>query len=151
MRIMRGVRGIVVVVTLGWAGALGSCGGRGMVVRDPARWGGWYQSDTLGGSTRPRVLRLQVHFDSTADVSVEFVGAGTTHHPGYWTPRGDELTMQPTRGDGTPNELPFRWRFEKGRLIPLAWDRNIYGGTGVTLTKLVPPAQPADSTAGARR
>jgi len=149
---MRGVRGFVVALSLGCGTALAACGGgKGPVVRDTARWGGWYQSDTLGGLTRPRVLRLLVNFDSTADVSVEFVGAGTTHHPGYWTPRGDELTMQPTRGDGTPNELAFRWRSEGGRLIPLAWDRKIYGEQGVPLTKLVAPAQRADSTAGARR
>ena len=148
---MRGVRGFVAGISLGCVAALGACGGQGPTVRDPARWGGWYQSDTLGGGPRPRVMRLQVRYDTTADVSVEFVGAGTTHHPGYWTPRGDELTVQPTRGDGTPNELPFRWRREGDRLIPLAWDRNIYGEQAVPLTKLVPPAPPADSSGGARR
>lgn len=149
---MRAARGFVAVLTLGCVAALAACrSGKEPTVRDPARWAGWYQSDTLGGSARPRVMRLQVHFDSTADVSVEFVGAGTTHHPGYWSTRGDEVTMQPTRGNGTPNELAFRWRFEDGRLIPLAWDRKIYGEQGVPLTKLVPPAQAADSTGGARR
>jgi hypothetical protein len=149
---MRGLRGLDVAIVLGFAAVLAACAGRkDAAPPDTARWSGWYVSDTLLAGARPRVVRLAVHFDTTADVTIDFVGAGTTHHPGRWTAAGDELTMQPTRGDGTPNELPFRWRLEKDRLIPLAWDRNIYGGTGVTLTKLVLPAQPADSTAGARR
>lgn len=148
---MRGVRGFVVGISLACVAALGACGGQAPAVRDPARWSGWYQSDTLSGSVRPRVMRLLVRSDSTAEVSVQFVGVGTTYHPGHWATRGDELTMQPTRGDGTPNELAFRWRLEDGRLVPLAWDRKIYGEQGAPLTKLVPPAPPADSTGGARR
>ncbi len=143
---MWGVAGAVAL-----AGALAACGGQRVVVRDPARWSGWYVSDTLPGDTRPRVLWLQVRYDSTADVALEFVGAGTTHHPGWWLARGNELTMQPTRTDGTPNELPFRWRLEGGKLVPLAWDHSVYGDKAVTLTKLVAPARAADSTAGARR
>jgi hypothetical protein len=149
---MRAVRGLVVGISVGCAAALGACGGgKEPTVRHPARWVGWYQSDTLAGSVRPRVIRLKIGPDTTAEVSVESFGLGTTFHPGRWSARGDELTMQPTRGDGTPNELAFRWRFEGGRLIPLAWDRRIYGEQGAPLTKLVPPAKAADSTGGPRR
>lgn len=149
---MRAVRGFVVVVSLGCSVALAACGGgKGPAVSDPARWVGWYQSDTLAGMVRPRVMRLRIGPDTTAEVSVMFLGLGTTFHPGRWSARGDELTMQPTRGDGTPNELAFRWRFEGDRLVPLAWDRRIYGEQGAPLTRLVPPAPAADSTGGAKR
>ncbi len=133
------------------AGALAACGGQRAVVRDFAKWSGWYVSDTLTGGVRPRVLWLQVRYDTAADVALEFVGAGTTHHPGWWLARGNELTVQPTLVDGTPNELPFRWRLEGGKLVPLTWDHSVYGDKAVTLTKLVAPARAADSTAGARR
>ncbi len=148
---MRGVRMRIVAGGVALAGALAGCGGREVAVRDPARWGGMYRSDTLRGGTLPRVMWLQVGYDTTADVGVEFVGAGMTQHPGWWRARGDELTMQPTRQDGVPIGLAFRWRLEGGKLIPLQWDHSVYGEKGVTLTRLVAPARPADSTAGAKR
>ncbi len=146
---MRGLGWAVAAACLG-AMALGACAPR-PAERDHAKWSGWYQSDTLRDGLRPRVMRLLIQTDTTADMSVDFEGLGTTHHPGWWAGRGDELTMQPTRGDGTPNELPFRWRLEGGRLVPLAWDHKVYGERAVTLTKLVAPARTADSAAGAGR
>ena len=148
---MQGVRWTVARGLVAAAAALTACGKPGHVVRDPARWGGWYQSDTLRGAPPLRVVRLLIHWDSTAEVSVDYVGVGTTHHPGWWLVEGNEVTMQPTRGGGTPNELPFKWRFEEGRLVPLAWDHKVYGDQAAILTKLVAPARPADSTAGAKR
>ena len=148
---MRAVRGIVVAGSVAGLAALAACGEPRVVVRNPAKWSGWYQSDTLHGGVRPRVMRLMINLDSTADVSVDFSGVGTTHHPGWWLAKGNELTMQPTRAGGTPNELPFKWRLEGGRLVPLAWDHKVYGDQAAVLTKLVAPARPADSTAGAKR
>jgi hypothetical protein len=99
----------------------------------------------------PRLMRLIVRADTTADFSIEFIGVGTTHHPGHWTADGDRLTMQPELASGTPSEFPFRWRLEGARLVPLAWDKNVYGGERVELTRVVLPALPTDSSAGAKR
>jgi hypothetical protein len=154
---MRGIRGFVVVALVPCVAALGACGGREgsagrAVPPDTARWGGYYVSDTIPGAAHQRVVRLQVGPDTVATVNLEVVGIGITFHPGRWSARGDELTMQPTRGDGTPNEVAFRWRLDGDRLIPLKWDRTVYGDRGVELRKQSPPAAPpADSSAGAKR
>lgn len=151
------VRGIVVAALLPCAVALAACGKAGRTAGsaappDTARWNGLYVSDTLPGEARPRVVRLAVGPDTVAAVSIEIVGLGTTLHPGRWSAEGDVLTMQPTRGDGTPNELPLVWRLTGTRLVPLKWDRVMYGARGVTLTRQVLPARvPADTAAGARR
>jgi hypothetical protein len=131
------------------ASVLAGCGGGGEAAGgrplDMAKWLGVYVSDTLRDGTQPRVLRAVIGPDTNATMSIEIVGIGTTFHPGRWTARGDRLTMQPTRGDGTPNEVAFRWRLEDGRLVPLAWDKLVYGDRGVTLTK----QPPADTSGGA--
>jgi hypothetical protein len=133
------------------ASVLAGCGAGGEPAGarplDMAKWLGVYVSDTLREGTQPRLLRAVIGPDTTATIMIEIVGIGTTFHPGRWTARGDRLTMQPTRGDGTPSEVAFRWRLEEGRLVPLAWDKLVYGDRGVTLTK----RPPADTSAGAER
>jgi hypothetical protein len=151
------VRGIVVAALLPCAVALAACaksGGKAGSAAPPdtAKWSGLYATDTLAGELRPKVVRLAVGGDTLAAVSIEFVGVGTTMHPGRWSAVGDVLTMQPTRPDGEPNELPFVWRLEGTRLVPLEWDRVAYGEKGLTLTKQAPPTRVlADSAAGAGR
>ena len=87
-----------------------------------------------------------------AALAVEFVGLGTTYHPGRWSSAGDLITLQPTRGDGSPSEYPLTWRLEGGRLVPVTWDKNTYGASGLPLAKSVQPAaQRPDSNAGAAR
>lgn len=148
---------VFAAVLLPCAVALAGCGkGAGTAGSaappDTAKWNGLYASDTLPGEVHPRVLRLAVGPDTVAAVSIEFVGVGVTLHPGHWTAVGDVLTMQPTRGDGTPNELPFVFRLEGNRLVPLKWDRAVYGERGIPLTRQVLTARaPADTAAGARR
>jgi len=140
------------------AAALEGCGrdggAAGGVPLDTAKWGGVYVSDTLPGAQQPRLIRLTVGPDTASTYSIEFIGLGITYHPGRWTARGDRLTMQPTLGDGSPSELPFRFRLDGQRLVPLSWDKGVYGDRGVALHRLVAPAAPApraDSTAGAKR
>ena len=151
------LRGIVMLTLLSCAVALAACGkgqraAGSAVPPDTAKWNGLYVSDTLPGEARPKVMWLAVGPDTVAAVSMEFVGLGTTLHPGRWSAEGDVITMQPTRADGTPNELALEWRLEGTRLVPLKWDRMIYGERGVTLTRQVSPARvPADTAAGARR
>jgi hypothetical protein len=151
------LRGIVMLVLLPCAAALAACGkgeraaGSG-APPDTAKWNGLYVSDTLPGEARPKVMRLSVGPDTVAAVWMEFVGLGITRHPGRWSAEGDVITMQPTLGDGTPNEPALVWRMEGTRLVPVKWDRMVYGERGVTLTRQVLPATaPADTAAGARR
>jgi hypothetical protein len=95
---------------------------------------------------------LAIGADTAAALSVEFVGLGTTYHPGRWSASGDRLTVQPTRSDGTPNENPLVWRLEGDRLVPVEWDRNVYGPQGLPLAKRARPAPaPPDSNAGGKR
>ncbi|MGD0483808.1 MAG: hypothetical protein ABSB58_04035 [Gemmatimonadales bacterium] len=151
------VRGIVVAALLPCAVALAACGKAGGTAGsaappDTAKWSGLYATDTLPGEVRPRVVRLAVGGDTLAALSIEFVGVGTTIHPGRWSAEGDVLTMQPMRGDGTLGELPFVWRLDGARLVPLKWDRVVYGERGMTLTKQAAPRRVlADSAAGAGR
>jgi hypothetical protein len=147
----------VVAALLPCAVALAACGKGGETAGsaappDIARWSGLYATDTLPGELRHRVVRLAIGGDTLAALSIEFVGVGTTMHPGRWSAEGDVLTMQPTRGGGPPDELPFVWRLEGTRLVPLKWDRVVYGEKGMTLTKQAAPTRVlADSAAGAGR
>jgi hypothetical protein len=151
------VRGIVVAALLPCAVALAACGKVGgtagsAVPPDTAKWSGLYATDTLPGELRPKVVRLKIGGDTLAALFIEFVGVGTTVHPGRWSAEGNELTMQTTRADREPNELPFIWRLEGSRLVPLKWDRVAYGDKGLTLGKQAPPRRVlADSSAGAGR
>jgi hypothetical protein len=151
------VRGIVVTALLPCAVALAACGKGGgkagsAAPPDTAKWSGLYATDTLPGELRPKIVRLAIGNDTLAALSIEFVGVGTTMHPGRWSAQGNELTMQTLRPDGDPNELPFVWRLEGTRLVPLKWDRVAYGEKGLTLSKQAPPRRVlADSSAGAGR
>ncbi len=152
---MRDVRAMVLVGCVAGCAALAACAkgerqAAGAPALDTLKWSGLYVSDTLPGVREKKVLRLAVGRDTVAAVSLEFVGLGTTLHPGRWSASGDRITMQPTRGDGTPNEYPFTWRLEGSRLIPVDWDHRIYGEQGIPLTRQAAPAAPADST-GAKR
>ncbi len=156
---MNGMRacGTVAAALLPCAMALVGCGTGGRTTGraappDTAKWAGIYESDTLPGAARPRVLLVKIGPDTVASAALAFVGLGTTLHPGWWSAKGDVLRVQPIRPDGTANELAFVWRREGTRLVPVQWDRGIYGEQGATLTRRVPAAQvPADTAAGARR
>lgn len=149
--------GMVAAALLPCAMALAGCGKGGRTAGraappDTAKWAGTYASDTLPGAARPRVLLVRIGPDTVAVAALVFVGLGTTVHPGWWSATGDVLTLQPSLADGTPNARAFIWRREGTRLVPVQWDRRIYGEQGATLTRLVPAARaPADTAAGARR
>ena len=151
-------RWIVSVAVLPWVVAAASCGKGGppadrLAALDTAKWYGMYVSDTLSSASgRGRLVRLAVGPDTAAALAIEFVGLGTTYHPGRWSAEGDLITLQPTRGDGTPTENALTWRLEGKRLVPAKWDKSVYGATGLPLVKSAPPvAAPSDSNAGAVR
>ena len=138
--------------------ALLACGGRResaqpTVLPDSAKWNGLYVSDTLpAADVRGRVARLAIGPDTLAMLEIQFVGRGGVNRRGVWWARGEELTFEPRRADGIPLETAFLWRLEGNRLVPLRWNREIYGSGGLPLTKQVLPASvPADTTGGALR
>ncbi len=135
-----------------------ACGGQRepaqrAVPPDSAKWNGLYVSDTLpAADVRGRVARLAIGPDTLAALEIQYVGRGAVLRRGVWWARGEELTFEPRRGDGRPLETAFLWRLEGGRLVPLRWNREVYGSGGLPLTKQALPAPaPADTAGGAPR
>jgi len=120
---------------------------------DSAKWSGLYASDTLpAADVRGRVVRLAIGTDTVAVLEIEFIGRGVVSRRGAWSALGEELTFEPRRGDGRPLETAFVWRLEGNRLVPLRWNREMYGSDGLPLTKQVlPSSAPADTTGGTPR
>lgn len=120
---------------------------------DSAKWSGLYVSDTLpAADVRGRMVRLAIGTDTMAILEIEFVGRGGVARRGVWSVRGEELSFEPRHIDGRPLETAFVWRLEGDRLVPLRWNRDVYGSGGLPLTKQALPAPaPADTTGGAPR
>ena len=120
---------------------------------DSAKWSGLYVSETLpAADSRGRIARLTIGTDTMAMLEIQFIGRGGVSRRGVWWARGEELTFEPRRVDGRPLETAFLWRLEGNRLVPLRWNREIYGSGGLPLTKQALPASaPADTTGGAPR
>jgi len=120
---------------------------------DSAKWSGLYVSDTLpAADVRGRVVRLAIGTDTMAMLEIEFLGRGGVSRRGVWSARGEELTFEPRRIDGRPLETAFVWRLEGNQLVPLRWNREVYGSGGLPLTKqILPGSAPADTTGGAPR
>jgi len=138
--------------------AVFACGGRResaqrAVPPDSAKWSGLYVSETLpAADSRGRIARLTIGTDTMAMLEIQFIGRGGVSRRGVWWARGEELTFEPRRVDGRPLETAFLWRLEGNRLVPLRWNREIYGSGGLPLTKQALPASaPADTTGGAPR
>lgn len=121
---------------------------RGLTVQEVGQFAGPWVSDTLPTEVgRGRVARLNVRPDTAAVLSMEYVGRGSVNLPGHWSARGTELTFQPVDIDFRPNARPFIWRLERDRLVPVRWDKGLYGETGVPLRRWVPQDSTAADTA----
>jgi hypothetical protein len=138
--------------------AVFACGGQResaqrAVPPDSAKWSGLYVSDTLpAADIRGRIARLAIGPDTMATLEIHFIGRGAVLRHGVWWARGEDLTFEPRRVDGRPLESAFLWRLEGNRLVPLRWNRDVYGSGGLPLTKQAPTASaPADTAGGAPR
>jgi hypothetical protein len=122
---------------------------------DTLKWHGMYLSDTLPsvGGLLARVVHFGVGPDTQAILAIEFLHRGTVFRRGVWWATGRELTFEPRRGDGTPLEKAFVWRLDSLRLVPVQWDRELYGAGGIPMTRQPPaaPPPPADTSGGAPR
>lgn len=94
---------------------------------------GRYTTDpTVGAdSTRPQYA-LELSADSLALFeSASGNGERTTWH-GRYSMTGPNLTVTfPAQGGLA--QPTFRWRLIAGRLVPVDWDRTVYGLAGLTL------------------
>jgi len=133
------------VVALVGAAVLGTgCGGSEAGGPAPRAFTGSWISDSLPTTTGTvRVARFEVRADTEAVLSMEFVGRGTVFQPGYWHARGAEITLQPVDLQQRPSAIPLVWRLEGERLVPVRWNKDLYGAVGVPLRRWVPPAAPA--------
>lgn len=136
------------VMALAGAAALAAgCGGSGGEGPAPREFTGSWVSDTLPTIAGPgRVVRLEMRADTQAALSTEFIGRGTVFLPGFWHARGDEMTLQPVDLQQRPNALPLVWRLKGGRLVPVRWNKELYGESGIPLHRWAPPAAPAADT-----
>jgi hypothetical protein len=121
---------------------------------DTLKWHGTYVSDTLPsvGGLLSRVAHFAIGPDTLAMLAIEFLHRGIVFRRGVWWANGSELTFEPRNANGTPLEKAFVWRLEGPRLVPVTFDADLYGASGIPLTKLPPAAQPpADTSPGASR
>jgi hypothetical protein len=121
---------------------------------DTLKWHGMYLSDTLPsvGGLLARVVHFAIGPDTQALLAIEFLHRGTVFRRGVWWAAGPELSFEPRRGDGTPTEKAFVWRLDGRRLVPVQWDRELYGAGGIPLLKLESAASSStDTTAGVAR
>ena len=137
---MRGGRVAKVMAWVMLAGAgLAACGGAGGgggggAAPPRSEFVGVWGSDTLPGvASVPRLAVLEIQADSQAALAIEFVGRGIVHHPGRWLSRGSELTFQPLDRNREASALPLVWRLDGERLVPLRWDKGLFGDAGLPL------------------
>lgn len=134
--------GRTVLALAGVAVLATGCGGSEAGGPAPGAFTGTWVSDTLPALTAAgRVARLEVRSDTQAVLSTEFVGRGTTFLPGYWRARGSEFTLQPVDRQMRPSALPLVWRLESDRLVPVRWNKDLYGEIGVPLRRWAQPAR----------
>ena len=140
-----------VLVCAGLAGAVACSGSNGGPAPARSEFVGLWAGDTLpGDGLVGRVARLAVEADTQAMLALDFVGRGTVYHSGRWSFRGSELTLQPSNSSGEPTELPLVWRLEGERLVPVRWNRSVYGDSGLPLRRVEQPAAPQADSAPAQ-
>lgn len=94
---------------------------------------GRYTTDTLVMDDSSRQIHGLV-FQADSSVSLEFqlIGGPLETRPGAYSVHGPNLTVE-FPAQGTEAARSFRWRLIMGRLVPVDWDRTLYGPAGLTL------------------
>jgi len=83
-----------------------------------------------------RVVTLWLQPSGVA--TLETVDLGKERLPvahGAWSAHGDELTVQLQGEDGQPSGAPLVYTIQPQSLVPKQWDRDVYGPTGLPLTR----------------
>ena len=98
--------------------------------------GGVWTARTVAPDGSARITTLWLEPEGKA--TLETVEIGKERQPlvhGSWSAYGDELTVQLQGGDGNPNPAPLVYAIGPDNLTPKQWDQNVYGPTGLPLTR----------------
>lgn len=91
---------------------------------------GRYESDSLAGLGWRATLDLAG--TSSATITFHFSGREPETREGSYTATGPNLAVS-FPGEDTASALTFRWRLVSRRLVPVDWNRDVYGPAGLTL------------------
>lgn len=91
---------------------------------------GRYATDSLGGLGWSATLELSGR--SSATMTFHFSGREPEKLTGSYTAEGPNLLVS-FPGQDTAGPRTFRWRLVSSRLVPVDWDRSVYGPAGLTL------------------
>jgi uncharacterized lipoprotein NlpE involved in copper resistance len=106
----------------------------------PADFVGTYAASLPAASGPGRQVTLVLNADNTVQLSTDFQnGKPPIVEVGTWQDNGDgTVTVMLTgRADGTPFNQPdvITFGLQGNELRAIAWDTNVYGSEGLTLTK----------------
>lgn len=107
---------------------------------DPAGFVGMYTASMPSASSPGREVTLLINSDGSAQLSTDYLnGKPPIVEVGNWHDNGDgTMTVSLTgRPDGTTYNRPDDVTFglQGSTLTAVAWDRNVYGSEGLTLTR----------------
>jgi hypothetical protein len=91
---------------------------------------GRYETDSLAGLGWNATLELAG--TSRATITFHFSGREPERREGSYTAEGPNLSVS-FPGQDTAAARNFRWRLISSRLVPVDWDRAVYGPAGLTL------------------
>ena len=98
--------------------------------------GGVWTARTAAPDGSARITTLWLEPEGKA--TLETVEIGKERQPlvhGSWSAYGDELTVQLQGEEGKPNPSPLVYAIGPNNLTPKQWDQNVYGPTGLPLTR----------------
>ncbi len=94
---------------------------------------GSYATDTVRNPEGSSLLHtLTLRPDSSAVLESSTVGGTRQTRSGVFTATGPNLTVTFVREEADTPAV-FRWRLIQRRLVPVEWDRAVYGPAGLTL------------------
>ena len=98
--------------------------------------GGVWSARTVAPDGSARIITLWLQPEEKA--TLETVDIGKERRPlmnGSWSAYGDELTVKLQGEDGKPTPAPLVYAIGPNNLTPKQWDQNVYGPTGLPLTR----------------
>ena len=84
-----------------------------------------------------RIITLRCSDSENASLTTEFIGKGEPFkEAGSWNLEAHILSYQPLNRDSVPMGARMKWTVKGEFLIPLEWDKTLYGSTGLPLRRL---------------
>jgi uncharacterized lipoprotein NlpE involved in copper resistance len=105
---------------------------------DPGRAAvGVYQERLPAADAAGRIVTLWLEADGTAILETVYVGRGKSPAArGRWSVRGQhEVAVTLLGSDGRAAEKPLIYELQADRLVPVDWDRRLYGEAGLPLRR----------------